>query len=88
MPFDLSLPIYLACGLTLLAVLTTFELPKIQVRTYNKTHGGLHVTEIAFILLRPVGTRQPAMRETDRPPDRPPPSAEFVIYITLKTGNL
>jgi hypothetical protein len=84
MPFDLSLPIYFACGLTLLAVLTIFEWPKIRVRTYNKTFGGLHVVEIAFILLRSAGARQPAMRETDWPP----PTAEFVIYITLKTGNL
>jgi hypothetical protein len=80
MPFDLSLPIYFAGGLALLAVLTVFEWPKIRVRTYNKTHGSLHVIEIAFILLR--SARQPAVGETD------PPAAEFVIYITLKTGNL
>jgi hypothetical protein len=42
------------------------------------------VVEIALIVSRPARARQPAMGK----PDRPAPAAEFVIYVTLKTGNL
>jgi hypothetical protein len=82
MPFDLALPLA-ACGLALVAVLTTLEWPKIRVRLYNKTHGGLHVMEIAFILLRGATGPEPAMGAT-KPSPR---GAEFVIYVTLKTGS-
>ncbi len=74
MPFDLSLSAaaILACGL--LAVLAAFiylGFPHIRVRTYNQTHGGLRVAEVAFILSRPQTA-----------------ATEFVIYMTVKTGNL
>jgi hypothetical protein len=84
MPFDLALPLYTACGLALVAVMTTFQWPKIRVRSYNKTHGGLRVMEVALILLRAPAVREPAMGKTETPPR----GAEFVIYVTLKTGSL
>ena len=48
--FDLSLPLFAASGLALGAILTYFGWPHIRMRTYNKTHGGLRVVEVAFIL--------------------------------------
>jgi hypothetical protein len=81
MPFDLALPLT-ACGLAIVAALTMLEWPRIHVRTYNKTHGDLHVMEIALILHR-VPAHAQAIQET-----KPPRRAEFVIYVTLKTGNL
>jgi hypothetical protein len=83
MPFDLALPLYAACGLALVAVMTMLEWPRIRMRTYSKTHGGLRVMEIAFILQRAPDTRVPAIRKVE-----PSSRAEFVIYVTLKTGNL
>ncbi len=82
MAFDLSLPIYAVSGLTLLAVLTYFGLPKIQIRTYNKIHGGLRVLEMAVALSRSAGVRQSATAPAATS------TTEFVIYITLKSGNL
>ncbi len=85
MPFDLSLPLsasaLLACGLVaaVLAAFTYFGLPHVRVRTYNKTHGGLRVAEVAFILSRPAALPRPKGARA---------AAEFVIYMTLKTGNL
>ena len=83
MPFDLALPLYTACGLAVVAALTLLEWPKIRVRTYNKTHGDLHVMEIAFILQRVPAIRAQAIGKIE-----PSPRAEFVVYVTLKTGNL
>jgi hypothetical protein len=83
MPFDLALPFYTACGLAVVAALTMLEWPKIRVRTYNKTLGGLHVMEIALILQHVPAARASAIRKIG-----PPPRTEFVIYVTLKTGNL
>ena len=59
------------------------EWPRIQVRTYNNIHGDLHVMEVALILQRAPAARVQAIRKIG-----PPPRAEFVIYVTLKTGNL
>ena len=88
MPFDLALPLYAACGLAVVAAMTMFEWPRIRMRTYNKTHGGLHVMEIAFILQRtPVAPAAPAARAPALRKVEPSPRAEFVIYVTLKTGN-
>jgi hypothetical protein len=86
MTFDLSLPIYAASGLTLLAAFTYFGWPRIQLRTYNKIYGGLRVLEIALILSRSARAGQPATGSAT--PTNAPPAAEFVIYVTLKTGNL
>jgi len=83
MPFDLALPLYTACGLAVVAALTMLEWPRIRVRTYNKTHGDIRVMEIALILQRVPAARAQAIRKSE-----PPPRAEFVIYVTLKTGNL
>jgi hypothetical protein len=84
MPFELSLPIFAASGVAFCAVMTYLGWPHIRIRTYNKIHGGLRVVEIAFILSRAARARQPALGE----PARDAPGAEFVIYMTLKTGNL
>ncbi len=79
MPFDLSLPIYAAASVGLVAAAHFFARPHIRLRTYNKVHGGLRVVEIALILSRPA-------RATAVGNDRQ--AAEFVIYMTLKTGSL
>ncbi len=81
MTFELSLPIFAASGLTLLAALTYLGWPKLQIRTYNKMHGGLRVLEVAVILSRSIRLQQHANAEGSAP------ITEFVIYITLKTGN-
>jgi len=89
MPFDLSLSIsaaFAACAVALLAssvvaVARHLGRPHIRLRTYNKIHGGLRVIEVALILSRAARAR--AIGEADRRG-----SAEFVIYMTLKTGNL
>ena len=49
MPFDLSLPIYAAASVGLVAAAHFFARPHIRLRTYNKVHGGLRVVEIALI---------------------------------------
>jgi hypothetical protein len=77
MPFDLALPV--ASVVALLAVVSYLVLPRIQMRTYNRTHGGLRVIEVAFILSRPA-----AHRTQQR--DKAAVSTEFVIYVTLKTA--
>lgn len=82
MTFDLAMPIYAASGVTLLAVFAYFGWPKVRIRTYNKTHGGLRVLEIAVILSKSAGYRQAATAQVSTP------TTEFVIYVTLKTGNL
>jgi hypothetical protein len=88
MPFDLSLPLFAASGLALGAIVTYFGWPHIRVRTYNKTLGDLRVVEVAFMLSRSgrpfLSAAQSSLgKSTDRVP-----GAEFVIYMTLKTGNL
>lgn len=83
MPFDLALPLYTACGLAIVAAFTLREWPRIRVRTYNKAHGDLRVMEIALILQRAPAVRAHAIRKIE-----PSSRAEFVIYVTLKTGNL
>ena len=88
MPFDLSLPLFAAFGLALGAVVTCFGWPHIRVRTYNKTYGDLRVVEVALILSRPVRARQSTRRPTLGSAGRQPAGAEFVIYMTLKTGSL
>lgn len=81
MPFNLSLPVYAASGIALIAVFSYVGWPKIRLRTYNKTLGGLRVMEIALILSR-ARTWRP------RPAVRLARAAELVVYVTLKTGNL
>jgi hypothetical protein len=88
MPFDLSLPIFAASALALGAALRYFGWPHIRMRIYNKTHGHLRVVEVAFILSHPARTRQAAGRHAPARTDQHPAGAEFVIYMTLKTGNL
>ena len=86
MPFDLSLPLFAASGLVLAAIVTYFGWPHIRVRTYNKTHGDLRVIELAFMLSRSarpfLAATQPSQGKSAGP------GAEFVIYMTLKTGSL
>jgi hypothetical protein len=84
MPFDLSLPLFAASGLALGAAVTYFGWPHVRMRTYNKTHGDLRVVELAFILSRAARARQASFGKTASQPA----GAEFVIYMTLKTGNL
>jgi hypothetical protein len=84
MPFDLSLPLFAAFGLALGAVVTYFGWPRIRMRTYNKTHGDLRVVEVAFILSRPARARQLSLGKAGGTRA----GAEFVIYMTLKTGSL
>jgi len=88
MPFDLSLPLFAAFGLALGAIVTYFGWPHIRMRTYNKTLGDLRVIEIAFMLSRPTRPFLPAPQPNPGQPASPAPGAEFVIYMTLKTGNL
>jgi hypothetical protein len=88
MPFDLSLPLFAASGLALAAVVTYFGWPHIRVRTYNKTHGDLRVIEVALMLSRSARPFLPAAQPNHGKPANRVPGAEFVIYMTLKTGNL
>ena len=87
MPFDLSLPLFAASGLALGAIVTYFGWPHIRMRTYNKTHGDLRVVEIAFMLSRVRPFLTAAQSNHGKSADQVP-GAEFVIYMTLKTGNL
>jgi hypothetical protein len=87
MPFDLSLPLFAASGLALGAIVTYFGWPHIRMRTYNKTHGDLRVVEIAFMLSRVRPFLPVAQSSLGKSADQAP-GAEFVIYMTLKTGNL
>jgi hypothetical protein len=88
MPLDLSLPLFAASGLALGALVAYFGWPQIRMRIYNKTHGNLRVVEVAFILSHTARARQPARRPPHGTADGRPAGAEFVIYMTLKTGNL
>jgi hypothetical protein len=89
MPFDLSLPLVAATGLALAAIVTWIGWPHIRVRTYNKTHGDLRVIEVALMLSRsPIRSFLPAAQSNHGKGSEQPPGAEFVIYMTLKTGNL
>ncbi len=88
MPFDLSLPLFAASGLALGALVTYFGWPHIRMRTYNKTHGDLRVVEVAFMLSRSARPFLPAAQSNQGKAAGPVPGAEFVIYMTLKTGNL
>jgi len=88
MPFDLSLPIFAATGLALAAIVTYFGWPHIRVRTYNKTHGDLRVIEVALMLSRSARPFLPAAQSNHGKSADRAPGAEFVIYMTLKAGNL
>jgi hypothetical protein len=89
MPFDLSLPLVAATGLALAAIVTWIGWPHIRVRTYNKTHGDLRVIEVALMLSRsPIRSFLPAAQSNHGKASEQAPGAEFVIYMTLKTGNL
>jgi hypothetical protein len=89
MPFDLSLPLLAATALALAALVTWLGLPHIRVRTYNKTHGDLRVIEVALMLSRTPARRfLPATPSNQCKPGERAPGAEFVIYMTLKTGNI
>jgi hypothetical protein len=88
MPFDLSLPLFAATGLALAAVVTYLGWPHIRVRTYNKTHGDLRVIEVALMLSRSARPFLPAAQPNHGKSANRVPGAEFVIYMTLKTGNL
>ncbi len=88
MPFDLSLPLFAASGLALAAVVTYLGWPHIRVRTYNKTHGDLRVIEVALMLSRSARPFLPAAQPNHGKSANRVPGAEFVIYMTLKTGNL
>ncbi len=88
MPFDLSLPLLAATGLALAAIVTYFGWPHIRVRTYNKTHGDLRVIEVALMLSRSARPFLPAAQSNQGKSANRIPGAEFVIYMTLKAGNL
>ncbi len=88
MPFDLSLPLFAASGLALAALVTYLGWPHIRVRTYNKTHGDLRVIEVALMLSRSARPFLPAAQSNHGKSANRVPGAEFVIYMTLKTGNL
>ncbi len=89
MPFDLSLPLIAATALALAGLITWLGLPHIRVRTYNKTHGDLRVVEVALMLSRsPFRPFLPATQSNQGKAGQPAPGAEFVIYMTIKTGNI
>jgi hypothetical protein len=89
MPFDLSLPLVAATALAVAALVTWLGVPSIRVRTYNKTHGDLRVVEVAVILSRSsVRVFRWAAHGNEGKSDARAPGAEFVIYMTLKTGNI
>jgi hypothetical protein len=88
MPFDLSLPLFAATGLALAALVTYFGWPHIRVRTYNKTHGDLRVIEVALMMSRSARPFLPATQANHGKSADRVPGAEFVIYMTLKAGNL
>jgi hypothetical protein len=89
MPFDLSLPLIAASALAVAALITWLGLPHIRVRTYNKTHGDLRVIELALMLSRsPFRPFLPATQSNQGKSGESAPGAEFVIYVTLKTGNI
>ena len=88
MPFDLSLPLFAATGLALAAIVTYLGWPHIRVRTYNKTHGDLRVIEVALMLSRSARPFLPAAQPNSGKSSDRVPGAEFVIYMTLKAGNL
>jgi hypothetical protein len=88
MPFDLSLPLFAATGLALVALVTYLGWPHIRVRTYNKTHGDLRVIEVALMLSRSARPFLPAAQPNHGKSANRVPGAEFVIYMTLKAGNL
>jgi hypothetical protein len=89
MPFDLSLPLVAASALALAALISWLGLPHIRVRTYNKTHGDLRVIELALMLSRsPVRTFLTVAQPNNTKSGDSAPGAEFVIYMTLKTGNI
>jgi hypothetical protein len=88
MPFDLSLPLFAATGLALAALATYFGWPHIRVRTYNKTHGDLRVIEVALMMSRSARPFLPAAEANHGKSANRVPGAEFVIYMTLKAGNL
>jgi len=82
MAFDLSLPIYAASGLALIALIGYLGRPRIRIRTYNKAFGGLRVMEIALVLSRAAGMRRHAAME------HLTPAAEIVVYVTLKAATM
>jgi hypothetical protein len=89
MPFDLSLPLVAATALAIAALVTWIGLPHIRIRTYNKTLGDLRVIEVALMLSRsPARPFLPAAQPNSGKSTEPAPGAEFVIYMTLKTGNI
>jgi hypothetical protein len=88
MPFDLSLPLFAATGLALAALVTYWGWPHIRVRTYNKTHGDLRVIEVALMMSRSARPFLPAAQANHGKSANRVPGAEFVIYMTLKAGNL
>ena len=88
MPFDLSLPLFAATGLALAALVTYWGWPHIRVRTYNKTHGDLRVIEVALMMSRSARPFLPAAQANHGKSADRVPGAEFVIYMTLKAGNL
>jgi hypothetical protein len=88
MPFDLSLPLFAATGLALAALVTYWGWPHIRVRTYNKTHGDLRVIEVALMMSRSPRPFLPAAQANHGKSANRVPGAEFVIYMTLKAGNL
>lgn len=91
MPFDLPLPLVAATVVALAGVIITWAgLPHIRVRTYNKTHGDLRVVEVALMLSRSsVRSFLPVTQPNNGTKvAEPAPGAEFVIYMTLKTGNI
>jgi hypothetical protein len=81
MSWGLALPFFIATGLALAALVAGLEWPRIRVYTHSEAHHGFRIVEIAFIL-RAGGAKVPA--EGDLQPRR---GAEFVIYLTRKTGS-
>ncbi len=80
MPLELTLPAIALSGAVLTALSYRFW-PRIAVRTYREKHRGIGVREIAVSIWRPTFAA-PAL------PGRAGPARfEFVIYLTLKSGN-
>jgi hypothetical protein len=81
MSFDLSLILSIALAAALIALVTRYALPKIELRGHSESHNGIRVREIAFTWLR---RKRNELAVEDQAKPR---WLECVVYVTLKSCN-